>query len=786
MTQLSVVGKSVKKLDDWEKVTGRAKYCDDFGISGILHIKILRSPYAHAKIKRIDTSLAEKMPGVRAVVTGQDAPNVRFGLILKDQYVLARDNRVRAVGEAIAAVAADTVEIAEDALQLIKVEYKELPAIFDPEVSMQLEPPVVIHPEYEDYYQPELYVRILKEGKRPPNVANHVHIHDGDTEKGFKDSDLIIENKFLAPRVHHCQLETHRADGWVKSDGTLVIRTSTQGPWMVEGVLEDLFKLPAAKIRVLSSFVGGGFGGKQGVIIEPIVALLAMKTGRPVRLVLTREEQFIDSHQRTAVITYIKDGIKKDGTIIARKMKIIVDLGRHAESALATSRFCGYSGLSTYSIPNFTLDSYGVYTNNPITSPFRGIGVPEITWGIEQQMDIIAEKVGIDPVELRRRHILKEGEVDASGRVTQSIGARECLDKVAEWIEWGKITKQDKGPWRKGKGIAIGNKFTTAGWYSAASVKVHPDATIEIRHGGIDMGQGLNTVLAQIVAEEFQTSTEHVKVVFGDTAFTPFDESSVSSRCTIYAGNAVRRACQDAKRQVFDIAAGILGLNPAALEINDGVIYSPTYPGKSLKVSNLFAWRQVALRGGEIVGRDYFTSPVIYEDPKTGRSPKPVTCYTYGANAVEVAVNIETGQVKVLRIIGAFDNGISIHPKMVEGQIEGGIGMGIGLSLYEEIVLKNGVVVNPNFMDYKLPKATEMPSNKSVKTMTIEVPYGEGPFGAKGIGESTIVPIAPAIGNAIYNAVGIRIDSIPMSAEKIWRKIKEVSKDVNRHSGKEL
>jgi len=762
--ELKVVGKDIQRVDALEKVRGKAKFCSDFIIPGMLYGMVLRSPHPHAKIISIDTCESEKVPGVRAVVTGRDAPDRRNGLMLMDQYVLCKDNIVRSVGEAVAAVAADSIESAEDALKLIDVHYEKLPAVFDPEEAMKKDPPIIIHPGLPQY----TFVGIrLKLDPEMPNVCYHFKIREGNIEKGWQEADLIIENRFSVARIQHCQLETNRADAWIEADGTVVVRSPLQTPASCARELASLFGFPLSKVRVMTPYVGGGFGGKSGpCTIEPIAMLLAMKSGKPVRLVLSREEQFIDSRQRIGVITYIRDGVKRDGTLIAREMKVIVDSGRHAGSALLPTRNLAFGAVGTYRVPNFKLDSYTVYTSNPVTGAYRGFGSPEVTWAIEQQMDMIAEKLGIDAVQLRKKNILREGERDVCGQITYGIGVKECLDRVTEWIEWNKKSEEVEGPWRKGKGIAIGNKYTMGGFSSAATVKVYPDGLVEVRHGASEMGQGLNTVVAQIAAEEFGVSVNRVRVRWGDTFLCPYDLGGVSSRLTFHTGNAVRRACQDAKRQLFEIASGILRVNIADLETKAGNIYVVGLPNRRLKITDLFNWEGVPIKGGEILGTGSYHGPAVAEDPETGQSERMVVYYAHMAVAVEVAVNVETGEVKILRITGAVDP-TPINPKMVEGQIEGGMAQAIGSAIWEEIVLNEGVVVNPNFMDYKIPTSLDLPSNKNTKTMIVPLPHAEGPFGAKGVGELTMVPVAPAIANAVYNAVGIRIMDLPISRQKV-------------------
>jgi carbon-monoxide dehydrogenase large subunit len=771
MAELSVVGKSVPRVDALEKVTGKARFCSDFKIGGMLHAKVVRSPYPHARIIKIDTSEAERLPGVRAVVTGKDAPDRQAGILLLDQYFLCHDNIARCIGEPVAAVAADTIEIAEEAQDLIEVEYEELPAVFDPEESMKKDPPTIIHPDFPSYFAPPTFYRKTVNPDMP-NVLLHFKIYNGDVEKGFESADLIVENRYSTVRIVHGQIEPHRSIAWVEGDGTVVVRTKTQQSPYLQLMLANLFALPPHRIRVIAPYVGGDFGAGSGILTEPIAILLAMKSGRPVSLVYTREEQFVDGRQQVSVITYIKDGVKRDGTLVAREIKTIQDCGRHSEMALIVSRNSAFGAVGTYRVPNFKLDNYGVYTNNPLTGTFRGLGSPQIIWAIEQQMDILAEKLGIDSVEIRKKNILKEGERNVCGQVTHSIGISECLDKVAEWIEWGKKPVEEGGAWRRGKGIGIGQKYSTVSTTSVAIVKVHPDGVIEVRHNTDDIGQGVNTVLAQIAAEQFGVSMDKVKVVRGDTAFCPYDFGAISSRSTFHTGNAVVAACQDAKRQLFEAAAGRLGVSVASLETGDGKVLVKGWPGRSLEISDLFSPADgVPLRGGEILGTGSYFGPVVPEDEK-GQSERIVMSFSHAAHAVEVAVNVETGEVKVLRIAGAFDS-LPINPKLVEQQIEGGTVQGIGSAIYEHLVLHNGMVVNPNLTDYKLPTAGTLPNNKDIRGIIVPTPHQEGPYEAKGMGEAALVPVAPAIANAVYNAVGVRIKDLPISREKVLEAIKE-------------
>lgn len=771
MEEFSVVGKSVHRIDAVEKVTGRAKFAADFRVPGTLHLKILRSTHSHAKIMRIDTSKAERLLGVRAVITGKEAPEALTGALIMDQPPIARDV-VRFVGEPVAVVAAETVETAEDALELIDVDYEEMPAVFDVEEAMKSGCPIVVHPNFAKYAYIANRALESRVDRESPNIYTTWKVRQGDVEKGFEEADLVVENRYSLPRIQHCMPETFRADAWVVADGTVNIRSAKQGPYQFRfGILRYL-GLPPSKVRHLEAYIGGAYGGRASPVEDCIAGLMAMKTGKPVRLLLSRQEQFSACYSRAPFIIYIKDGVKKDGKLLAREMRVIIDGGAYTSMTPLIVKTASHGATGTYRVANFSWDSYGVYTNNLPSGPFRGFGSPQVTWAIEQQMDIIAGRLGIDPVELRKKNILRSGEKSVVGETTHSIGVRKCLDKVAQWIGWGEPAAS-VGGWRRGKGIAIGNKATAADLSACVTIKVHPDRVIEVRHGVAEVGQGINTVLAQIAAEEFGISTGDIRVVFGDTAIVPYGFGSASSQCTWHVGLALRRACQDAKQQIFEMAAPKLGVNPNDLETSYWQVHARGIPGKSVHIGDLFTPMEFVPTLGEILGRGQYTSPYVPEDTD-GRSPRPMSFYSHGAYGVEVAVNIETGELRVERIAGAFDMGQPINPKMCEQQIEGGMAQGVGHAIYEELLMKDGRVLNPSFTDYRVPLISNIPTCENVKSMIAMSPHKEGPFTAKGLGESVLCPLAPAIANALYNAVGIRIKDLPMTHERVLNTLKEV------------
>lgn len=784
MEELSVIGRSVTRIDALEKVTGKAAFCADFMLPGMLHARVLRSPHPHARILSIDTSKAEHLPGVKCLVTGNEAPEKRFGFGVYDQYLICKDV-VRYEGDPVAAVAAESLEVAQEALGLIEVRYEELPAMFDPEDAVSTNPSVVIHPDLFNYERGR--VRTLEPDR--PNVFKHFKIRKGDVDKGFDGADLVMENRFSTARIQHCTLEPHGTVVKPEPDGGLTMWVGRQNIWQLKNYLGTVFGIKPSKIRIIQPYVGGGFGSKMVINEEPIVTLLALKAGRPVKQVFTREEVFLRGGSRPPMITHIKDGVKKDGTLVAREMSAVLAGGGYENFISVLTRNASFAAVGSYRVKNFKWDSYGVYVNEPPGCPFRGFGSTEVIWAIESHMDILAEKLGIDPVEFRMKNILKEGEANITGEITHSIGARECLSKVAEFIKPEEEPEGD-GPWRRGKGLALGSKYSSMSTVASARVKVSEDETLIVYHSADEIGQGCNTVAAQVVAEEFGISPDNVKVVFTDTLLTPvFLGGSTSSRVTYSLGNAVKLACLDAKHKLCERASERLDMPPEVLATRGGVVYEQANPDNKVTIAELFQGYKGHRPGGygsyipdgEIIGHATWAQKSASENPETGRiDPKLASqgmrllaFWTHTAKSVEVAVNTETGQVKVLSIAAAHDMGRPVNPKICEQQSEGGIAMGIGDGLYEELQVDEGIVTNPNFIDYRIPSSTEMPPNEKVKTIIAATPHKDGPYGAKGVGEGAAVGVQAAIGNAVYNAIGVRIRDLPITPEKILRALKE-------------
>ncbi len=730
MAELSVVGKSIPRVDALRKVIGAASFPSDFKVSGMLHGKIVRSPYAHARIISMDTSAARRLPGVEAITTALNTQPIPLTIGFCDKYVFPPDLIVRYVGDAVAAVAAETEDIAEEAASLIKVEYEELPGIFDVDQAFDKNPPVIVHPQLAEYHlrSEQLGHQMMRDLERP-NVSRHFKIRKGNTDKGFSDADVIVEDRYYTPKLQHCQIESSASVAWFEPDGTLRIKASAQSPQIAKLVICHAFNLSPAKVIIDSPYIGGSFGGKGRPTTDPYAVFLSMKAhGKPVRVSSTREEHFHCGNSRVATATYIRDGVKKDGTIVSRQLRILIDTGGYGDGAMILVRNCAFGAVGLYNIANFTFDSYGVYTNTAPACAFRGYGSAEITWAIENQMDVIAEKLGMDPLELRRRNLLRDGDRDVCGQRVVGMGAEKCMDKAKHWIEWDKKLQKEESRWRRGKGIALGTKFTTAGYQSSAVVKVHPDGSVEVRHSSSEIGEGINTVAAQIAAESFGVSADRVRVLGGDTSICPYGHASASSRETFHIGNAILIACSEAKRDLFEMAAPKLGVSALSLDTKDSKVFVKGRPEQSIEVTNLFSPPGLGYAPGkcEVIGKCTFEIPAIPEDPETGQSERIAAYYMYGAEAIEVAVDSETGEVRILKNAGCFDGGNPINPRMCEGQIEGGMTMAFGAALYEQQLYgQQGELLNPSFHDYKIPTIQDVPDNAGMVAMLEPTPHPE-------------------------------------------------------------
>ncbi|MFC1872987.1 xanthine dehydrogenase family protein molybdopterin-binding subunit [Chloroflexota bacterium] len=766
MAELKVVGKNFTRVDAPDKVTGKTKYAGDY-LEPTLHAKILRSPHAHANIVNINTSQAEKLPGVRGIITPEDSPKARTGYILcKDKYILPLDGRVRYIGEPIAIAVADTEDIAEAALELIDIKYEVLDAVFNAEESMNLDCPVVIHPEKDDYSEPGVYLMGCVLERDIPNGCATLNIRRGDVEKGFAEADVIVENRYTSESGSQGRPELYVMDAWLDGD-VYTVRTARTRMWGCHGWLCGIFGLPPSKVRMITPFTGGAFGGKGTVVPEALALMAAKKTGKKVRLAYTREEEFLDTNMRPPVVVYVKDGVKKDGTLVARQVKTIIDIGSYGAAGGTISGFTSQQGLlGIYKCPNLRCDSYTVYTNHPPTGTMRGVEGPQICWAVESNLDECAKAIGMDPLEIRRKNVVDEGDISGLGQVLTNIAPRECLEKVAELLEWDKKPVSDD-KWKRGMGMAIANYGAGPWWPAGVTVKVYRDGTIEARIGTDESGQGLIQTMSQFAAESFNTSVEKVKIIRGDTQIVPWDWGSVASRSTWMTGNALLLACKDAKQKLIKMGENALKIPANELEIVDGSILSKKSPDKKVSFTQLFEW-DFAFGEGEIIGHGGYEAPHTKMEPFTGNSPNAFPSHSYQAYGMRVAVNIETGEVKVEKAVSAADIGQPVNYKMAEGQVEGSIGQGIGCALYEKFDRANGVILNPNFSSYKCPTAPEIPDIKDISIAFVGKPHPDGPYGAKALGEMGLLPFSASIGNAVANALNMRLKDAPITRERVF------------------
>jgi CO/xanthine dehydrogenase Mo-binding subunit len=764
LEELFVVGKSPVRVDAVEKVTGKIIYGTDIKFAGMLYGKVLRSPLPHARILHVDTTRALRLPGVRAVATGKDL-EATYGLCVKDQPYYCFD-KVRYVGDPVAGIAAVDEETAAEALDLIRVEYEELPAVFDPIEAMSPDAPL-IHENIGEYWHGAAFFPVPG-----TNICNHFKLRKGDVETGFRDADCVSEDTFRTQMVQHCHMEPHASVVQVDASGRILIWSNTQHPYSCVRELSRSLDIPMHKIRVVVTGLGGGFGGKAALKLEPLCIVLAMKAknNRPVKITQSREEEFYGATvvRHPSVVT-VKTGVKKDGTLTARRIQLVYDTGAYAESGPTVTRNPGFSSNGPYFIPNMWVDSYCVYTNKTIGGAFRGLGIPQMMWAVDSQMDILAERIRMDPVEFRLKNALEVGSVTTTGQVlTTSVGIKDCIRKASEAIGW-KHRKKVRG---RGMGIGVMHKMTMTPASSSAFLKLNEDGTAEVQASTVDMGQGSNTVLAQIAAEELGLKMEDVRVVSPDTDVTPYDHGTSSSRSTFYMGNAVKAAAADARKQLLEIAADFLEANSEDLEVRQGIVSVKGSPERKISVRDIPKGGSYLGKGRPVLGKGTFGVPDATPlDRETGQGVMPAIFWMYAAQAAEVEVDEETGRVKVLRIASAHDVGKAINPEAVEQQIEGALGTGIGATMMEEIRFDDrGRTMNPNFVDYKLPTSMDMPEMIPIMVETI---HNRGPYGAKGMGEPALAPTAPAIANAIYDAVGVRIKELPITPERVLKALKE-------------
>lgn len=772
------IGVSVPRVDGVKKVTGAAKYVGDMKWPRMLYAKCVKSPYAHAKIVSIDISAAKALKGVHDVITG-DYYTKRGGLYLEDKNFLAV-NTVKFCGEPVVAVAAETPEIAEAACDLVKVEYEPLPVINNPMEGMAKDA-VLIHPELHTYkvvpiFHPQAHT----------NISHHHIIRKGDADAAFKyaeehpDEYYITEHEYHVPHVQHTPIENHIAVAQYEPDGKCTVWASCQSPYAVRQALSATFDIPLNKMRIISPYVGGGFGAKAGTTIEGIIIPLAMHSkGRPVMMEYTREEEFVNSYVRQGLYTKIKTAVRKsDGKFLAVQNNFYWDGGAYTEYGVNIVKASGFASTGPYEFDNVKTDAYCVYTNNPVGGPYRGFGMCEIHFGIEQNIDEVAKEIGMDPIEIRRVNGLAPGKSTGTGEIMKSCGFLEALDQVAEAIQYDKPCDPPSGPHKvRGKGIAGGWKSpsqpTNAG--SAAIIRMNEDGTFFLMTSGHDIGQGSDTALTQIAAEVLCCDPSKFTIRTGDTDHTPYEWQTVASRITYCAGNAIKLAAEDLKEKLLDLAQIKLGYIKRELYLEDGWIINRNHPESRMPMSDLalgLAFEDGSGYGGPAIGVGTFTLPNnINYDPATGYSPKPAAFWTTAVAGAEVEVDTETGIIEVKKMVESCDPGHIVNPELYKAQVEGGMMQALGTVLFEELKLKDGKVLNKSFVDYKIPTIDNAP--ETFIAMGVEHPEETGPYGARGIGEPAMVPGAPAIANAIYNATGCRFTEMPITPERMLKALQE-------------
>jgi CO/xanthine dehydrogenase Mo-binding subunit len=747
----SSVGKSIPFIGGVGKVTGKSQYLDDLEFSGMLYAKILRSVHPHAKILKIDTSRAEVLPGVRAVLTSDDCPNTRFGLDLPDTTILPEE-KVRYVGEEVAAVAADTEKIAEHALELIHVEYEPLPAFFDTREKIGTDA-ILIHED------------------KPENIARVYQFERNDFQAAIEKCDHVFEEEFSTSRVTACYMEPFGVIASWSPDNRLSIETGTQAIFQTRAELAKALDMPTSMVTVNSPTIGGAFGAKIWLRnFQPIAALLAKKAGRPVKYVMTRKEEFLASRPRVPAIIKVRMGMMNDGTMICKDMNITADNGAYSWAAPKVMLNMAMRTDCLYRYEASRCKAQLIYTNTTPTSGMRGYGNTQGHYAVESMIDLCSRRLGLDPLEVRLKNAVYKGYKTLHGWNLRSCELSRCLEKTGEGIRANRAPKEDLGGRiKRGIGVACmthvsgnrgGNNFDG----SSSMLRFHEDGKLCLYHGESDMGQGASTVLAQIAAETLGISVDDIRIMPLSTDTSPFCFGSYSSRVTTVAGKAARQCAIQLKKQLLEVVAENEKINIDDLDIADGIIF---YTDNKKEVMSVAKACQIGIRTKTTAA---LTSYIAYDPPTTGADPKTFygdysSAYTYAAQGVEVEIDTETGQIKILRVVCAHDLGKAINPKGVMGQIYGGIAQGAGYGIYENIVYEEGVLKTKSLREYTMMTMSDMPD---IKAHMIESLDPVGPYGAKGVGEPTLIPMAPAIANAVEDAIGMRICELPITAEKIF------------------
>lgn len=750
--RLRVVGHSVRRTDALEKVTGRARYVSDLALPDMLHARLLRSPYPHARVVRVEATRARGVAGVHAVVAGGDLTGCDpyFGPAFRDRPILAIDV-ARYEGEPVAAVVAESEEVAAEALDLLEVEYEELPAVTTLEEALAPGAPLVhtgapLAGHFAD----------LSTLKPIPgtNVCHQFHLERGRAAAAFAEADLVVENVYRFPRVQHYAMEPHAALAAWDETGGLTVWAGTQNPYSVRVELAKMFHVPLSRIRIIVPPLGGGFGSKTYAKLEPIVGVLARRTGRPVRLALSVEEAF-RTVRRCDARARVRLGLRRDGALLAAECHADFDVGAYADIGPRIIQKGTYTATGPYRVPHLVLHANAVYTNTTPGGAFRGFGVPQLAWALESLLDEAARRLDRDPVDLRRQNLLSHGEEFFSGDTPIDGKFEESLNRAAEAIRWTQAAAD------RGRGIAMMMKASIGPTVSEAIVRLHADASVTVLASTVEMGQGARTVLAQIAAEVLAVPVEQVFVATPDSAITPYDQTTSSSRSTTMTGRAVQEAAHDVREQLLRVASQHLGVDTSALALEDGSVQAAD---QRLGYTELLE-RRFGMSGGELIGRG-IVAPGRSRAPLGGSTP----FWEMAVGAAEVSVDEETGAVIIEDYVSVADVGRCINPLQCEGQDEGAVMQGIGHTLFEEMAYEGGSLVNANLATYRVPRAEDVPA--SLSCQFVENADGAGPFGAKGAGEGSLVPVSPAVGNALARLTGVRLRELPLTPERVWRALR--------------